>query len=920
MMQGTVMGEVCRLVAVVSLFGLLSAARAAEPPPATPTVLFTGRELPAPPQAGTEWQPPVSQLPEVWGSAVKVLLRYGFGDPRSCEYREVEIACGNAWSNRGFLVKTHAWVIPLRPGDAANAPRFAVTWSGLVYPAATVGEPADLKADVEQQLPAPPSRSWLPEAALVDHKLSHPLRGCLLFVLGEAALAERAWKQAGPQLTNPRTKKPWTDNGDPYLGLVREWAWVHFDRAVCAHLRGDDVVALASAEMLVRLRAEVEQEAPRHGFQPPQDSDHRPQSLLEFLDAIEVLAEDQARRVKADPVTRVLAKDAAPIADAKERIAALIRDLEIVDETQHSQPGGVSVDASPVVKALVKEGPPAVEPLLVCLETDRRLTRSVSFHRDFFPTRQWIGVDQAAFAALQGILKTRSFGPQTEYGYRSAGTVSDDKRRLVAQEVREFWNRMKTYSDAERWYRVLADATATDKQWLEAAENITRRVPRPAPPPGQKVKIPPIAAELNDDRPLQGAELRSRTQPSVSELLAERSDRITTLETNSTRRVFLLAEACKMTLYLARWEPSAALPALRRRIEQCRELQRDKFYGPYAKLLNGSISPLVMAGADAGAAEFTAEYVEWLKELRPEQVEPPAVLQVFRPLGRYPDNPELSRLATKLFSAGSLWLPLSERLGHNWYQLVNSPLVSVPAFRELLKAQLRNQESMGTLTIEGTTWKLTTPSSMMSQRIARPLATDDVDPANPPAMRYGDFIAWKLSTLEGAPEFEPYWSTSRKDAAVARLTAFLDRWGHAFRDRSRDLTRPVSPFDTARFRLDKLSQPATPDDATAGRAIFSLAATGAQVRIVALPILPQMARWKTLTEFPVNTTGPSDTRPGQPTTAYDCAGYIWQAEEVRVDGGWQRFYGFVGNHVVAKVPANEVEFLEEFGQEPLLRW
>ena len=379
MMQGTVMGEVCRLVAVVSLLGLLSAARAAEPPPATPTVLFTGRELPAPPQAGTKWQPPVSQLPGVWGSAVKVLLRYGFADPRSCEYREVEIACGNVWSNRGFLVKTRAWVIPLRPGDAANAPRFAVTWSGLVYPAATVGEPANLKADVEQQLPAPPSRSWLPEAALVDHKLSHPLRGCLLFVLGEAALAERAWKQAGPQLTNPRTNKPWTDNGDPYLGLVREWAWAHFDRAVCAHLRGDDVVALASAEMLVKLRADVEKEAPQHGFQPQQDSDHRPQLFLEFLNAIEVLAEDQARRVKAAPVTRVLAKDAAPIADAKERIAALIRDLEIVEETQDGQPGGVSVDASPVVKALVKEGPPAVEPLLVCLETDRRLTRSVSF-------------------------------------------------------------------------------------------------------------------------------------------------------------------------------------------------------------------------------------------------------------------------------------------------------------------------------------------------------------------------------------------------------------------------------------------------------------------------------------------------------------------------------------------------------------
>jgi hypothetical protein len=46
---------------------------------------------------------------------------------------------------------------------------------------------------------------------------------------------------------------------------------------------------------------------------------------------------------------------------------------------------------------------------------------------------------------------------------------------------------------------------------------------------------------------------------------------------------------------------------------------------------------------------------------------------------------------------------------------------------------------------------------------------------------------------------------------------------------------------------------------------------------------------------------------------YDSDGYVWQAEEVRKGGRWERHYGFVGHHVVAKAPASEVEFARTFG-------
>ena len=59
----------------------------------------------------------------------------------------------------------------------------------------------------------------------------------------------------------------------------------------------------------------------------------------------------------------------------------------------------------------MKEGDRAVTPLIDCLESDTRLTRSVQFWRDFARHRQVLPVREAAFAALTEILKTTCFGP-----------------------------------------------------------------------------------------------------------------------------------------------------------------------------------------------------------------------------------------------------------------------------------------------------------------------------------------------------------------------------------------------------------------------------------------------------------------------------------------------------------------------------
>ena len=101
------------------------------------------------------------------------------------------------------------------------------------------------------------------------------------------------------------------------------------------------------------------------------------------------------------------------------------------------------IKESPIVQVLIKEGPAAVEPLLECLANDRRLTRvagleiSLAGVADFLPRRNFMGVDQAAYAALCGIMKVEGFGPQTEKGYYHGCDVlgPEDCRRSLPKSA-----------------------------------------------------------------------------------------------------------------------------------------------------------------------------------------------------------------------------------------------------------------------------------------------------------------------------------------------------------------------------------------------------------------------------------------------------------------------------------------------------
>jgi hypothetical protein len=870
---------------------------------------FAGDHLPATPWQGRAWSPASDKVPKHWLSATAKLLEYGLADPRGCVYRQAELVVGSVWSRTGSIVKTHVFVLPpADEGDAAQ--RFAVAWNGLLYPLVTVGEPADLAADVAAIKSAPSVRqSVKSEQDAVSHESNDLVKCALLLVHGRDDLAATLLAALGEQ---DMVKD------DPYLALVQRWIWFHYDRAICAHIRGDDVISLASARAARAAAAGVDKDAPLRGVARRKDIDDGPAPYIEFLGNIDLLIRDQERRVALNPVDRATA-DWQDIADPAERIRTLIRNLEFVDETQFSQPGAVFLRFSPIVAALANEGDAAVEPLIDCLESDDRLARSVSFGRDFHAGRALLSVGDAAYSTLTVILKTNTFGPVTEHGYHFS---KGGNRGDAVRELREFWQRSKDLPEMERAFQILADDQATETQWLEAAAKLVNPVRQ-----ADALRLPEIARHMLPIGPAAGINLANKQAPSITELLVRRADSVAELDPNNTRRIHHLSAACQLTLHLAQWEPVAALQPIHKRLEQCRAMQNDRFFGPYAQPLLEPLTRLLTVGISQGDETLATEYADWLGDLAPEQVDTFRPVAPFLPLGFFPNNPCLANAAELALAApDSPWRPLHEKLQMNWQELLNSPLVSVPAFQQLLAQELKNTAELGTISVnaEQRSMNVTLRRGHFGQRLGNSRDPDLPPDADPRPMRVCDFYAWRLSRLEGSPLFEPYWPTAKKDAAIEEFPEFLRKWGRCFQEYLPPWATPRYRGDPARFHLlksdgeflNKSLRPASDGDVAAGRAIFSLLDIGAEHRAVALTMIPHMARWKPLKQFP---TGPNQGEDGAGEDRLEQAGYVWQAEEALIDGQWRRFYGFVGQHVIAKAPAEEIELIANTSEEPSSR-
>jgi hypothetical protein len=543
--------------------------------------------------------------------------------------------------------------------------------------------------------------------------------------------------------------------------------------------------------------------------------------------------------------------------------------------------------------------------------------------------RDFVGVDLAAYAALCGILKADGFGSLTIDGYYHRCRIENGKdspdaynnptferRRAVAAEIRRRFEKIKGKRSEEGWRAALADPDVGCKHWLHAAQAIVE----PVVPRGM------ASRDLNDSGipvaeepalPLAGEVLRGKKNPSVTELLALRADDAADLARRQEPDFFDWRPACDLTLCLAKWDPKGAVPVIHRRLTELRRPMRKEYLANYA-------ANLVEAGLQAGPdPEILHDYVAWLRATPPDDISFSRAL-IFMPLWHHPDIPKMAGLSRWLFLAeDSPWHPIHELKSLSSEELITSPLIGVPAFRELLKRELNNTSRIGEFEVSrdsllfeamhGSSGRSLTyaPDVVVPEKAKRPL-------------RACDFYAVEVSRLEGSPRYEMYWPEQRRDAVRKDIAKFLDQWGNCFRDLSKSTQSDYDKFSTPRLRLPRLAQPATAEDVAAGCAIFSLRGQeNAQVRIVQLKRRPSIARWKALKQFPLLEPGvmewPKEKDANDekawarlPKEPFDREGLIWQAEEVFVGGKWRRYYGFVGYHVIAKVPAEEIEILDRF--------
>ncbi len=720
------------------------------------------------------------------------------------------------------------------------------------------------------------------------------LKLCLLLRLGRADLAENLFA-AGTASTPDAPTGPDFDE----LGLALDWAAGVFIHLADAHMRGDDAIALDTARRLSAFARAFETRAAHLGFARARPRAGEAPSYLPFLRQLPELLADHERRAR-DPARGPMPRRGA---DPSARIAALIRDLDRIQERQMKPPGRAYLGSSPFVKALIAEGDVAVEPLLTALETDMRLTRTVSYGRGMSIDRYFHPVYEAEFAALTGLLATSEFA-HADPRLRGSDLVA---RKELARSMRDFWIKNRAISLNERWYRMLRDDAAGPERWTEAALGIVR----PKAPTGSSAAIMAFGAYRMlrpETSPMVGEALRSRRDPSVSELLARRATQLAA----SPAGFDVHHRAGTMAMILDRWDEKAALPVIRTTMARCLEqieLNREQNSGVNVdEVLVTHMAAFTLIRMAAGDRLALEEYAAWARKTSPAELKY-RTIACFEPMWRFPNDPSI-REASRLFhDPRSPWVPLLRNPGNHsgllfdHSRLYASPMVATAGFRMGLIDAMAIKTRMGTVRRDrGLALLYRTTDRWEEGFVCRQEDADSLEPGMERPFRVCDYLAWQVSSIEGAPRCELYWPEDRRDRAVQACAAFLKRY------RERFTGDPlVGKFEfpderRAHLAFPIATRPATLDDVRAARAIFSLEGQG-EVRLAKVPALPIRARWITLEDSPVHVRQADGTI----ARGFDQDGWIWQAEEVRNGDRWEHYYGFVGPHVVARVPAAEVE-------------
>ncbi len=336
----------------------------------------------------------------------------------------------------------------------------------------------------------------------------------------------------------------------------------------------DDVAAIANGELYLKVKKDLK----------AVNAEDTQDWLPRFVADIPRLIEDSRRRL-AHPKPKTLDMASLAKLSTQDQIAKLIDHLDELNAFGVSNPGGVWAQMNPEVERLIEIGDTAVDPLLDCAQSDRRLTRFC-----------W----ETGHAPDEPLLDY----PVSSVALAAAADIVGMSNYQSVDEVRIYWSKIRKNSGWDRVVAILEDPSENPEHWVTAMEKICTQV-------GLNGRL----------SPMRGESLRSMSHPSLSEIVISRI--------RQAPGGFAAEELSKC---LARWDPKSALPSLQL---VCRTAN------PGMRV--GSLFAWRMKLGDKSAA---AEYLRWYRTedrnsfFRSTEVEP---------FNAFPNDPILAKAAPAVF-------------------------------------------------------------------------------------------------------------------------------------------------------------------------------------------------------------------------------------------------------------------------------
>jgi hypothetical protein len=311
--------------------------------------------------------------------------------------------------------------------------------------------------------------------------------------------------------------------------------------------------------------------------------------------------------------------------------------------------------------------------------------------------------------------------------------------------------------------RTLANDNAGADRWVSASDTIA------------------LAAYLdrvnsrNGHPELAVEQLRSRTKPSVAELISQRIREVA--QDDSSEAVHAV---CFMTHSLAHWDPAGTLPLVREQMTRSIALwqaKRDEEHE--AQRLADCIAFYTVARTEAGDTDALDEYVDWIVNTTPST----ATYEAFSPLWFYPESPAVDEAAKTLFSdPQSSWLPLLLPVGNDGFPtfhdgILETPLVDQPVVRRQLALELTLDHSVAKFRIRSGS-SIEVKQEWDTSSWTAGYSIDSEDPIKPRVgargeVRYGDYLALELSSTFEEFAFGLHWKLPQREAAHVEIAARL---------------------------------------------------------------------------------------------------------------------------------------------------